>query len=121
MLLRKINGVKSFSVELHYIYTRTQALGFAILVSAAVAVDTINDNERLEFIEDWDDPPDRIEEVQDDIDGSRGAAGWLLFLVIVTFIVEGIWTVIRFLNFGLVNLRIAIFLAIVSYTDSMLC
>ena len=101
----------------------TQVLGFAVLVCAAVAMGTINNNDRLEAIEDtsdsdlrrFDDQFDtRFEEIKEDIEGSRGTAGWLLFLVIVTTIVEGIWILIRTLNFELVNLRITIFLAIVS-------
>ena len=84
------------------------------MVCAAVAVITINNNDTLETIEYVDNPNSRGEEILDDIKGTRGIAGWLVLVVIGTFIVEGSWILIRFLNFGLVNFRITIFLAIVS-------
>ena len=90
-----------------------QALAIGVLISAAVAVGTINNNDTLEDILDIDDPTDELEEFQDDITGSRGTCSWLIFLSLVVFGVEGLWILLRFLNIGLVNLKIKIFLAIV--------
>ena len=100
-----------------------QVLGFAVLVCNAVAVNTINNNDALEDIEDvsfsdlrdFDDRHNTTyEDIKVDIVVTRWMAIWLFIVVMATFIVEGILILIRFLNCGLVNLRITIFLSIVS-------
>ena len=65
------------------------------MISAAVVVGTINDNDTLEDVLDIDDPSDETEEFQDDIIGSRGTCSWLIFLSLVVFGVEGLWILLE--------------------------
>ena len=45
----------------------------------------------------------------------RGASGWILAMAIFTIIFEILMIVIRFLNFGFINLKIQLFLIVVSW------
>ncbi len=98
-------------------------------ITACVALGTINNMDediRDDYInEDEDDRPPLLFNVNVEppntpgiVGGSRGACGWIIFLCLAAFFYQPLVLLLRFLNFGLVNLKISIFLAVVRQSYS---
>ena len=97
-----------------YAHCGTQGLALAVLISAVAGLSAVNNSD---YIERQEDANSHSSDAEDDLDRamtSRSTCGWLIFLAMVVFIVEGLVILFRFLNFGFVNRRIVPFLIMVS-------
>ena len=93
-----------------------QVLGGIIMICAAAALGNVNDlsNFNEDYIDESDDAVgSRVPDTPDLVTNTRSSASWLLFLFFATVGYEGLWIMVRFLNIGLVNMQIIIFLIVV--------
>lgn len=99
-------------------------------VAGCLAVDTINgiDSGWREFINDHHHSPSTrfgvpvdLPDTPDIVDGSRAACGWIIFLCVVAVIYQSMLTLLRFLNIGLVNMKITYFLITVRQMYARWC